>query len=87
MLSFHAQLKVFVATAPCDLQLSFNGLWAAAEQQLTPGDQTGLLACPVLHRAATPGCHVCPTQSHSVPKELRLGIAATVRRVVRFHFQ
>ena len=24
MLSFHAHLKVFVATAPCDLRLSFN---------------------------------------------------------------
>ena len=34
MLSFHAQLKVFVATAPCDLRMSFNGLWAAASEQL-----------------------------------------------------
>jgi hypothetical protein len=34
MLSFHAHLKVFVATAPCDLRLSFNGLWSAAQHQL-----------------------------------------------------
>lgn len=31
MLSFHTQLKVFVATAPCDLRMNFNGLWAARE--------------------------------------------------------
>jgi hypothetical protein len=24
MLSFHAQLKVFLATAPCDLRMNFN---------------------------------------------------------------
>lgn len=41
MLSFHAQLKVFVATAPCDLRLSFNGLWAAAEQQLGEDPKAG----------------------------------------------
>ena len=34
MLSFHAQLKVFVATAPCDLRMNFNGLWTAAQQLL-----------------------------------------------------
>ena len=34
MLSFHAHLKVFVATAPCDLRASFNGLWAAAQVSL-----------------------------------------------------
>ena len=33
MLSFHSQLKVFVATAACDLRKSFNGLWAAATEQ------------------------------------------------------
>jgi hypothetical protein len=26
MLSFHAHLKVYVATAPCDLRANFNGL-------------------------------------------------------------
>lgn len=43
MLSFHAHLKVFVATAPCDLRLSFNGLWAAAEQQLGEDPKAGAL--------------------------------------------
>ena len=43
MLSFHAQLKVFVATAPCDLRLSFNGLWNAAQQQLGEDPKRGAL--------------------------------------------
>ncbi len=37
MLSFHAHLKVFLATAPCDLRMNFNGLWTAAQQHLTVG--------------------------------------------------
>lgn len=43
MLSFHAQLKVFVATAPCDLRMSFNGLWNAAQQQLGEDPRSGAL--------------------------------------------
>lgn len=43
MLSFHAQLKVLVATAPCDLRLSFNGLWAAAQTQLGEDPKQGAL--------------------------------------------
>ena len=43
MLSFHAHLKVFVATAPCDLRQSFNGLWAAAQQQLGEDPGSGAL--------------------------------------------
>jgi transposase len=43
MLSFHSTLKVFVATAPCDLRLSFNGLWAAAQQQLGEDPRSGAL--------------------------------------------
>ena len=43
MLSFHAQLKVFVATTPCALRLSFNSLWAAAEQPLGEDPQAGAL--------------------------------------------
>ena len=31
---FHSHLKVFLATAPCDLRASFTDLWAAAKQQL-----------------------------------------------------
>ena len=43
MLSFHAQLKVFVATAPADLRMSFNGLWNAAQQQLGEDPKSGAL--------------------------------------------
>jgi transposase len=43
MLSFHAQLKVFVATAPCDLRMSFNGLWATAQQRLGEDPKAGAL--------------------------------------------
>ena len=43
MLSFHAHLKVFVATAPCDLRMSFNGLWAAVQQRLGDIQKRGAL--------------------------------------------
>ena len=43
MLSFHAQLKVFVATAPCDLRMSFNGLWATAQERLGEDPKAGAL--------------------------------------------
>lgn len=43
MLSFHTQLKVFVATAPCDLRKSFNGLWAAAQERLGEDPKQGAL--------------------------------------------
>jgi transposase len=43
MLSFHAQLKVFVATAPCDLRANFNGLWNAAQTQLGEDPKSGAL--------------------------------------------
>ena len=43
MLSFHAHLKVFVATAPRDLRASFNGLWSAAQQQLGEDPKSGAL--------------------------------------------
>jgi transposase len=43
MLSFHAQLKVFVATAPHDLRQSFNGLWTAAQQHLGEDPKSGAL--------------------------------------------
>lgn len=43
MLSFHSHLKVFVATAPCDLRLSFNGLWAAAQERLGEDPKSGAL--------------------------------------------
>lgn len=43
MLSFHAHLKVFLATAPCDLRMSFNGLWNAAQQHLGEDPKNGAL--------------------------------------------
>jgi transposase len=43
MLSFHAHLKVFLAVTPCDLRLSFNGLWAAAQTQLGEDPKGGAL--------------------------------------------
>ena len=43
MLSFHGHLKVFVATAPCDLRASFNGLWNAAQSQLGEDPRSGAL--------------------------------------------
>lgn len=43
MLSFHSHLKVFVATAPCDLRMNFNGLWAAATEKLGEDPRSGAL--------------------------------------------
>lgn len=43
MLSFHAHLKVFVAVAPCDLRMNFNGLWAAATERLGEDPKSGAL--------------------------------------------
>ena len=43
MLSFQAHLKVFVATAPCDLRANFNGLWAAAQERLGEDPKSGAL--------------------------------------------
>ena len=44
MLSFHSHLKVFLATDPCDLRASFNGLWAAAQNKLGEDPKHGALA-------------------------------------------
>jgi transposase len=43
MLSFQSHLKVFLAVAPCDLRMSFNGLWAAAQTQLGEDPKGGAL--------------------------------------------
>jgi len=43
MLSFHAHLKVFLATTPWDLRASFNGLWNAAQTQLGEDPRSGAL--------------------------------------------
>lgn len=41
MLSFHGGLKVYVATAPCDLRKSFNGLWALVSEELNLDPKSG----------------------------------------------
>jgi transposase len=43
MLSCHAHLKVFAATAPCDVRASFHGLWAAAQERLGEDPKGGAL--------------------------------------------
>ena len=43
MLSFHSNLKVYLAMEPCDLRKSFNGLWAAAQEQLGQDPKNGAL--------------------------------------------
>jgi len=43
MLSFHSHLKVFVASAPTDLRMNFNGLWNAASQRLGEDPKSGAL--------------------------------------------
>jgi transposase len=43
MLSFHSHLKVFLATAPSDLRMHFNGLWAAAQERLGEDPKSGAL--------------------------------------------
>jgi transposase len=43
VLSFHAHLKVFLASAPCDLRMNFNGLWAAAQERLGEDPKGGAL--------------------------------------------
>ena len=43
MLSFQAHLKVFLATAPCDLRANFNGLWVAAQERLGEDPESGAL--------------------------------------------
>ena len=42
-LSFHSHLKVFVAVAPCDLRMNFNGLWTAVSQRLGEDPKSGAL--------------------------------------------
>lgn len=41
MLSFHAHLKIFLASAPCDLRMNFSGLWNAAQQKLGEDPKSG----------------------------------------------
>lgn len=41
MLSFSGSLKVYLATEPCDMRKSFNGLCAAVEQKLKADPTSG----------------------------------------------
>ena len=43
MLSFTGSLKVFVATEPADMRMSFNGLYALAKNVLREDPTTGAL--------------------------------------------
>ena len=43
MLSFHQNLRVFVALEPVDMRKSFNGLWALAAQKLREDPSQGAL--------------------------------------------
>ena len=43
MLSFHQNLRVFVALEPVDMRKSFNGLWALAAQKLGEDPSRGAL--------------------------------------------
>ena len=43
MLSFHQNLRIFVALEPVDMRKSFNGLWALAAQKLREDPSQGAL--------------------------------------------
>ena len=43
MLSFHQNLRIFVALEPVDMRKSFNGLWALAAQKLGEDPNHGAL--------------------------------------------
>lgn len=43
MLSFSGSLKIYVATEPCDMRKSFNGLHAAVVERLSMRPQSGAL--------------------------------------------
>jgi transposase len=41
MLPFPATIRIFVAVAPVDMRKQFNGLWAAAQEQLHEDPKNG----------------------------------------------
>ena len=41
MLAFPAAIRIFVAVVPVDMRKSFNGLWAAAQEQLQEDPKNG----------------------------------------------
>jgi transposase len=45
MLAFPHSVRIFVAVAPVDMRKSFNGLWAAAQDQLHENPKDGAVFC------------------------------------------
>ncbi len=45
MLAFPAAIKVYVAVQPVDMRKQFNGLWAAASEQLGEDPKSGAVFC------------------------------------------
>lgn len=43
MLAFPAAIKIYVAIAPVDMRKQYDGLWAAAQQQLGEDPKAGAL--------------------------------------------
>ena len=43
MLAFPAAIRIYVAVQPLDMRKSFNGLWAAAQEQLGEDPKNGAL--------------------------------------------
>jgi transposase len=45
MLAFPAAIRIFVAVQPVDMRKQFNGLWAAASEQLHEDPRSGAVFC------------------------------------------
>lgn len=45
MLAFPAAIRIYVAVAPVDMRKQYDGLWAAAREQLDEDPKTGALFC------------------------------------------
>lgn len=45
MLAFPHSVRIFVAVLPVDMRKSFNGLWAAASEQLHEDPKSGAVFC------------------------------------------
>lgn len=45
MLAFPAAIKIYVAIEPVDMRKQYDGLWAAAQTQLSEDPKTGALFC------------------------------------------
>lgn len=45
MLAFPAAIRIYAAIRPVDMRKSFNGLWAAATEQLQENPKSGAVFC------------------------------------------